>query len=98
MFITIIYDKDVKPLGANSEKEAQEKVSFIKNKFLASQSRQKEDAHHKVRDMAFMVGEHILLKVSPAKRVIRLAKRESLTLDILVPLRFLREQVRLRTN
>lgn len=34
-------------------------------KLFAAQSRQKENANHMVRDMAFQVSEQVLLKVSP---------------------------------
>ena len=44
-------------------------VKFIKEKLLAAQNRQKEYADRKVRDLDFMEGEQVLLKVSPLKGV-----------------------------
>lgn len=57
----------------------QEKVRYIQNKLLAAQSRQKEHADRKVRDMDFKVGEQVLLKVSPMKKVMRFGKRGKLS-------------------
>lgn len=59
--------EDVKTLGIDLLKETQEKVRFIQEKLLATQSRQKEYVDHKVRDMIFKLGEHIFLRVYPMK-------------------------------
>ena len=40
-------------------------MKSIQEKILAAQSRQKEYADQKVRDMEFMEGEQVLMKVSP---------------------------------
>ncbi|XP_015081238.1 uncharacterized protein LOC107024790 [Solanum pennellii] len=45
-----------------------------------AQSRQKSYADRKVRDLEFMVGERILLKVSPMKGVMRFRKKGKLSL------------------
>ncbi|WMV13393.1 hypothetical protein MTR67_006778 [Solanum verrucosum] len=47
---------DVKPLGADLLKDAQDKVRSIQAKLLAAQSRQKKYADRKVRNMAFQAG------------------------------------------
>jgi hypothetical protein len=60
-------------------RESLEKVKFIREKLLAAQSRQKEYADRKVRDMEFMEGEQVLLKVSPMKGVVRFGKRGKLS-------------------
>ncbi|KAH0644860.1 hypothetical protein KY284_032744 [Solanum tuberosum] len=70
---------DVKPLGVDLVKDAQDKVRSIQAKLLAAQSRQKKYADHKVRDMAFQMGENVLLKVSLMKRVIRFGKKGKLS-------------------
>ena len=44
-------------------------MKSIQEKFLAAQSRQKQYADRKVRDLEFMEGEQVLLKVSPMKGV-----------------------------
>ena len=56
-----------------------EKVKFIHEKHLAAQSRQKEYAYRKVREIDFMEGEQVLLKVLPMKGVMRFDKRGKLS-------------------
>ena len=70
---------EVRPWGTDLLRESLEKVKFIQEKLLAAQSRQKEYADRKVRDLDFMVGEQVLLKVSPIKGVMRFGKRGKLT-------------------
>ena len=55
-------------------KDSIEKVKSIQENLLAAQSRQKEYADQKVRDIEFMEGEQVLLKVSPMKGVMRFGK------------------------
>ena len=45
--------RDLKPLGVDLVKNAQDKVWSIQAKLLATQSQHKEYADHKVRDMTF---------------------------------------------
>ena len=54
-------------------------MKFIQENLLAAQSRQKEYADRKVRDLNFMEGEQVLLKVSPMKGVMRFGKRGKLS-------------------
>ena len=54
-------------------------MKSIQEKLLAAQSRQKEYANRKVRDLEFMEGEQVLLKVSPMKGVMRFGKRGKLS-------------------
>ena len=56
-------------LGVLILRDSMEKVKSIQEKLLAAQSRQKEYADRKVRDLEFMEGEQVLLKVSPMKGV-----------------------------
>ncbi|KAH0678812.1 hypothetical protein KY284_019897 [Solanum tuberosum] len=67
--------RDVKPLGVELVKDAQDKVRSIQAKLLATQSRRKKYVDHKVRDMAFQSGKNVLLKVSPMKGVMRFGKK-----------------------
>ncbi|WMV46816.1 hypothetical protein MTR67_040201 [Solanum verrucosum] len=67
---------DVKPLGVDLVKDAQDKVKSIQAKLLAAQSKQKKYVDHKVRDMTFQIGETVVLKVSPMKRVMRFGKKD----------------------
>ena len=76
---------DVKPLGVNIEKDAQDKVRGIQAKFLAAQSRQKKYAGHKVRGMQFQVSDNVLVKVLPMKGVMRFSKKGKLSLRYIGP-------------
>ena len=60
-------------------RESLDKVKFIQVKLLAAQNRPKEYADRKVRDLDFMEGEQVLLKVSPMKEVMRFGKRVKLS-------------------
>ncbi|XP_060202670.1 uncharacterized protein LOC132631087 [Lycium barbarum] len=55
----------VRPWCTDLLREFLDKVKLIQKKLLAAQSRQKEYEDRKVRDLEFMVGEQVLLKVSP---------------------------------
>ncbi|KAH0729479.1 hypothetical protein KY290_000601 [Solanum tuberosum] len=70
---------DVKPLGVDLVKKAQDKVRSIQAKLLAAQSRQKKYADCKVRDVIFQAGEQVLLKVSPIEGVMRFGKKGKLS-------------------
>ncbi|XP_059314990.1 uncharacterized protein LOC132065562 [Lycium ferocissimum] len=56
-----------------------EKVGVIQSKLLASQSQQKIYADRKVQDLEFVIGDQILLKISPMKGVMRFEKRSKLS-------------------
>ncbi|WMV23718.1 hypothetical protein MTR67_017103, partial [Solanum verrucosum] len=71
--------EDVKPLGVDLVKDAQDKVMSIQAKLLAAYSRQKKYADHKVRDMTFQTSENVLLKVSPMKGVMIFGKKGKLS-------------------
>ena len=70
---------EVRPWGTDLLRESLEKVKFIQEKLLAAQSRQMEYADRKVRDVEFIEGEQVLLKVSPMKGVMRFGKRGKLS-------------------
>ncbi|XP_060202429.1 uncharacterized protein LOC132630845 [Lycium barbarum] len=57
----------VRPWGTDLLRDSLDKVKLIKDNLLAAQSRQKEYADQKVRDMVFMVGYQVLMKVLPMK-------------------------------
>ncbi|XP_070042625.1 uncharacterized protein [Nicotiana tomentosiformis] len=61
-------------LGTDLVRDALEKVKTIKDRLCTTQYRQKSYADRKVRDVAFMVGERVLLRVSPMKGVMRFGK------------------------
>ncbi|XP_069154406.1 uncharacterized protein [Solanum lycopersicum] len=60
-------------------RESLDKVKLIQDRLLMAQSRQKSYADRKVRDLEFMVGERVLLKVSPMKGVMRFGKKGKLS-------------------
>ena len=70
---------EVRPWGTDLLRDSLEKVKSIQEKLLEAQSRQKEYADRKVRDLDFMEGEQVLLKVSPMKGVKRFGKRGKLS-------------------
>lgn len=65
---------EVRPWVTDLLRESLDKVKFIQEKLLAAQSKQKEYADRKVRDLEFKEGEQVLLKVSPMKGVMRFGK------------------------
>ena len=69
----------MRPWGTDLLRESLDKVRFIQEKLLAAQNRQKEYADRKVRDLDFMEGEQVLLKVSPMKGVMLFGKRGKLS-------------------
>ncbi|XP_070019655.1 uncharacterized protein [Nicotiana sylvestris] len=56
-------------LGTDLVQDALEKVKVIQERLRTAQSRQKSYADRKVQNVSFMVGEKVLLKVSPMKGV-----------------------------
>jgi len=56
-----------------------EKAKLIQDQLRIAQSRQKIFADRKVRDVVFMVGERVLLQVSPMKGVMRFGKKGKLS-------------------
>ncbi|RVW68203.1 Transposon Ty3-G Gag-Pol polyprotein [Vitis vinifera] len=56
-----------------------EKVALIKERLKAAQSRHKSYADHRRRDLEFEVGDHVFLKVSPMKSVMRFGRKEKLS-------------------
>ncbi|XP_070002814.1 uncharacterized protein [Nicotiana sylvestris] len=65
-------------LGTNLVQDALDKVKLIQDRLRTARSRQKSYIDRKVRDVAYMVGEKVLLKVSPVNGVMRLGKKGKL--------------------
>ena len=55
-------------LGPDVVQETTEKVKMIQEKMKASQSRQKSYHDKRRKDIEFQVGDHVFLRVNPAKR------------------------------
>ena len=81
---------EVRPWGTDLLRESLDKVKCIQEKLLAAQSRQKEYADRKVRDLEFMEGEQFLLKVSPMKGVMRFGERGKLSQRYIGPFEVLK--------
>ena len=81
---------EVRPWGTDLLRDSMEKVKSIQEKLLEAQSRQKEYADRKVRDLEFMEGEQVLLKVSPMKGVLQFGKRGKLSTRYIGPFEVLK--------
>ncbi|XP_070014111.1 uncharacterized protein [Nicotiana sylvestris] len=66
--------------GTDLVKSFMDKVKFIQERLRTAPSRQKSYADQKARDLSFIVGEKVLLKVSPMKDIMRFEKRGKLSL------------------
>ena len=64
-----------KLLGPELVQLTVEKVSLIKERLKAAQSRQKSYADNRRRDLEFEVGDHFFLKVSPMKSIMRFGRK-----------------------
>ncbi|XP_070029020.1 uncharacterized protein [Nicotiana sylvestris] len=64
-----------KILGTDLVQVALDKVSVIQEWLLTAQSRQKSYEDRKVRDVSYMVGKKVLLKVSPMKGFMSFGKK-----------------------
>lgn len=70
---------EAKLYGTDLVKDALEKVKLIQERLRTAQSRQKSYADQKACDLSFMVGEKVLLKVSPMKGIMRFGKKSKLS-------------------
>ncbi|EOY08659.1 DNA/RNA polymerases superfamily protein [Theobroma cacao] len=68
-----------KLLGPEFVQDATEKIHMIRQRMLTAQSRQKSYADNRRRDLEFQVGDHVFLKVSPTKGVMRFGKKGKLS-------------------
>ncbi|GJX98644.1 putative reverse transcriptase domain, ribonuclease H-like domain, aspartic peptidase domain protein [Tanacetum coccineum] len=70
--------RDSQLTGPELVRETTEKIVQIKNRLLTARSRQKIYADVRRKSMEFIVGDMVMLKVSPWKGVIRFGKRGKL--------------------
>ncbi|GKE92285.1 putative reverse transcriptase domain-containing protein, partial [Tanacetum coccineum] len=66
-----------------------EKIILIKQRMQAAQDRQKSYVDRKQKPMEFEVGDRVMLKVSPWKRVVRFGRRGKLNLRYVRPFKVL---------
>ncbi|XP_054817804.1 uncharacterized protein LOC129317515 [Prosopis cineraria] len=62
-------------MGPDFVQDAKEKVQVIKQRLLIAQSRQKSYADCRHRDLEFMVGDRVFLKISLMKGIMRFGKK-----------------------
>ena len=74
-------------LGPDLVRETTEKVTTIRERILAAQSRQKSYADQRRRPLEFEMGDFVLLKVSPMKGVRRFGKKGKLAPRYVGPFR-----------
>ncbi|XP_017978269.1 PREDICTED: uncharacterized protein LOC108662423 [Theobroma cacao] len=70
--------------------DATEKIRMICQRMLIAQSRQKSYADNRQRDLEFQVGDHVFLKVSPTKRIMRFGKKGKLSPRYIGPFEILK--------
>ena len=56
-----------------------EKIVLIKERLKTAQRRQKSYADNRIRDLEFEVGDHVFLKVSPMKSMMRFGRKGKLS-------------------
>ncbi|KAF3626315.1 Phosphoribosylaminoimidazole-succinocarboxamide synthase, chloroplastic [Capsicum annuum] len=80
---------EVRPWGTDLLRDSMDRVRLILDRLLATHSRQKSYADRRVRDLEFMQGERVLLKVSPMKGVMRFGKKGKLSSRFIGPFEIL---------
>ena len=68
-----------KLLGLDLVQVTIEKIHLIRERLKTTQSRQKIYANNQRRELEFQVGDHVFLKVSPMKTVMRFGKKGKLS-------------------
>ncbi|XP_028098105.1 uncharacterized protein LOC114297828 [Camellia sinensis] len=68
-----------KLLGPEIVQQTVDKINLIREQLCTAQSRQKSYADNRRHDLVFGVGDHVFLKVSPMKRVMRFGVRGKLS-------------------
>lgn len=76
--------------GTDILRESFHKVKMMQNKLSTALCRQKEYVDWKVRDVKFMVGEQVLLKVLPMNVVMKFSKRGKLSTQFISPFKIFR--------
>ncbi|GKF89015.1 putative reverse transcriptase domain-containing protein [Tanacetum coccineum] len=81
--------RDAQLNGPEIVNETTKKIIQIKKRIQAAQDRQKSYANRRRKPMEFKVGDKVMLKVSPWKRVIRFGKRGKLNPRYIGPFKIL---------
>lgn len=80
---------DSKLLGPDLVQETTEKIALIRDRLRTAQSRQKSYADSRRKDLEFEAGDHVLLKVSPTRGVMRFGKKGKLSPRFIGPFEIL---------
>ncbi|EOY26624.1 Uncharacterized protein TCM_028508 [Theobroma cacao] len=72
-------------LGLKIVQETTDKIQFIRERMLMSQSHQKSYADHRCQELEFKVSDHVFLRVSPTKGFLRFGKKGKLSLRYIEP-------------
>jgi hypothetical protein len=76
-------------LGPDLVRITTEKIEIIRRRLLTAQSRQKSYTDARRRDLEFEAGDHVFLKISPMKGVLRFGKKGKLTPRFIGPFQIL---------
>ena len=66
---------DDKLLGPEMVRETNEKIGIVREKMKTAQHRQKRYTDKRCKDLEFEVGDHVFLKVSPIRGVVRFGQK-----------------------
>ena len=80
--------RERKLLGPELVQLIVENIALIKEILKVAQNRQKSYVGNRKRDLEFEVGDHVFLKVSPMKSMMRFAKKGKLSPRLLAPLKY----------
>lgn len=70
-------DKSI--LGPDLVSETTEKIATIRQRLVTAQSRQKSYAYRRRRPLCFDVGDHVFLKISPRRGLMRFGRSGKLS-------------------
>jgi hypothetical protein len=76
-------------LGPQNVQDCAEKVAIIRKRLLCAQSRQKSYADKRRKELSFEVGDHVFLKVSPSKGIMRFGIKGKLSPRFIGPFEIL---------
>jgi hypothetical protein len=80
---------EAKLVGPELIQDAIEKVKLIRDRLVTAQSRQKSYSDRRRRPLEFTVGDHVFLRVSPMKGVLRFGKKGKLSPRFIGPFEIL---------
>ncbi|GJS42359.1 reverse transcriptase domain-containing protein [Tanacetum coccineum] len=81
---------DSKLIGPELVQETTDKVVVIRDRLKAARDRQKSYTDNRRKPLEFQVGDHVMLKVSPWKGVVRFGKKGKLALRFVGPFEILK--------